>query len=208
MTLTWYGHACFLIESAQGSVIFDPYSPASVPGLRLPALMADAVICSHGHRDHNFAAGVRLTGNTGAYKLTQVSCWHDAEGGMRRGENLISIIEAEGLRLAHMGDIGHMPTDAQLSKIGRVDVLLIPVGGYYTIDARTAHEIVRVLSPRVTVPMHYRGAGFGYDEIVPVDDFLALSDNVRRFYTNVLTLPLDDAPITAALKCPVCAEEI
>ena len=105
MKLTWYGHSCFLLESAEGSAVFDPYSPGSVPGLALPELRADAVICSHGHSDHNYARGVTLTGRIPAFGLRQLHVFHDGEGGKLRGENTVTLVEAEGLRVVHLGDL-------------------------------------------------------------------------------------------------------
>lgn len=203
MKLTWYGHSCFRLETMDGSVIFDPYAPGSVPGLKLPdGLTADAVICSHGHDDHNYAEGVRLTGVTPRFKTFQISCFHDEVRGAKRGKNLITAVDAEGLRAVHMGDIGHMLGAADIARLGKVDLLMLPVGGYYTIDARMAHALVSLIRPRVTVPMHYRGDGFGYDVISTVDGFLELSENVKRFGVSELEITASTPPMTAALRCP------
>ena len=105
MTITWCGHACFLLESSCGSVVFDPYAPGKVPGWKLPALTADKVVCSHGHADHNWAEGVKPTGKAFAGRLTQIPSFHDDRRGALRGENLITLVEAEGLRVVHMGDM-------------------------------------------------------------------------------------------------------
>ena len=180
MTLTWLGHACFLLETAEGSVVFDPYAPGSVPGLKLPPLRADAVLCSHGHRDHGYAEAVRLSGKKPAFHLETLACFHDDRGGALRGANTIHIVEAEGLRVAHLGDLGHAPDEPLLRALGRIDLLLIPVGGHYTIGPATADAAARAIGARLTVPMHYRGAGFGYDVIGPVEDFLRLRERVLR----------------------------
>ena len=204
MKLIWYGHSCFKLDSADGSVVFDPYAPGSVPGLAMPALTADAVICSHGHGDHDYAAGVTLTGRTPTFTVQYADCFHDETQGSLRGRNRISVVCAEGLRIAHLGDLGHKLTPAQLAVLGAVDVLMIPVGGYYTIDAAQAHAIVDAVKPRITVPMHYRGDGFGYDVIAPIGDFLRLCNNVRYADGSTLTLPADDAAgTTVVLKCPL-----
>ena len=204
MTLTWYGHSCFRLDSAQGSVVFDPYEPEYVPGLALPeGLSADAVICSHAHRDHNYAAGVALTGRRPGFTVERMETFHDDVHGAKRGRNTVSIVTAEGMRIVHMGDLGHMLSAAQCDALLGAEAVMIPVGGYYTIDARTAADIVRAIRPRVVIPMHYRGAGFGFDVLAGVEEFIALADNVRRFDTNVLTLPQDGAPMTAVLRCPV-----
>ena len=202
MKLTWYGHSCFLVETADGSVVFDPYSPGSVPGLTLPPLTADAVSCSHGHHDHGYAAGVTLSGKTPGFTLRTVPCFHDEKSGALRGENRIAVLEAEGLRLVHLGDLGHPLSTEQREAVGRPDVLLIPVGGYFTIDAGTAAEVVRALRPRITIPMHYRGPSFGYEVIGPVEDFARQFDAVRLWPSNVFDPAEADAPIVV-LKCPV-----
>ena len=203
MTINWWGHACFQIETEEGSVVLDPYAPGSVPGLKLPKLTADRVICSHGHRDHAWEKGVRLSGRTPGYRLETIPCWHDDVQGALRGENRITVLEAEGLRLAHLGDLGHMLSAAQLAALGAVDVLLIPVGGHYTIGPETAHALKEALRPGLTIPMHYRGKGFGYDVIGPVEDFLALEETVRRIDSNSLDPRSLAWPAVAVLRCPV-----
>ena len=203
MKLTWLGHACFLVEAGGGSLVLDPYSPGSVPGVELPEdLTADAVLCSHQHGDHCYPQGVTLTGREPALSIQRIPSFHDDVGGTKRGSNLITVVEADGLRAVHLGDLGHMLSDAQIAALGQVDVLLIPVGGFFTIDAATAWALVEKLRPRITVPMHYRGAGFGFDVIGPVDDFLALAKNVCRLDSNVLEPEKLNAPVTAVLQVP------
>ena len=202
MKLSWYGHACFYLETKEGSAVFDPYAPGSVPGCVLPAAAADAVFCSHGHSDHNDSAGVKLSGKTPAFSVSFLDCFHDDKKGLLRGKNRITILDAEGLRLVHCGDLGHRLSEKQLAALGKVDVLLLPVGGYYTIDAPLAAELAGRIGARVVIPMHYRGEGFGYDVIGTVDAFAALSKNVVSFDTNVLEITDDTPPMTAILKCP------
>lgn len=203
MKLTWYGHSCFLLETAEGSLVFDPYAPGEVPGLRLPALRADKVICSHAHSDHNDSRAVTLSGRDFNGEIKSISSFHDGSGGRLRGENKITLVEAVGLRIAHLGDLGHLLNDRQLASLGRIDLLMIPVGGFYTIDARTAKELTDALNPAVTVPMHYRGAGFGFGEIAPAEAYLRLRNDVKYFDTNTLELNAIPArPFTAVLKCP------
>ena len=156
MKLTWYGHSCFLLETAEGSVVFDPYAPGSVPGLKLPPLRADAVLCSHGHRDHGFAGAVRLSGKEPAFRVTKIDCFHDEKRGALRGVNTIHIVEAEGRRIAHLGDLGHELSTEQLAALGRIDVLLIPVGGYYTIDAKTACRVAEAVENPFSVTLLLR----------------------------------------------------
>lgn len=202
MKLTWLGHACFLVETAEGTLALDPYAPGSVPGLTLPPLEADAVRCSHGHRDHAYAEGVRLTGNTPAFRLREIPSFHDNAHGLLRGKNKITVLEAEGKRLVHLGDLGHPLNAEQLAAVGTPDVLLIPVGGHYTIDAATAAELVRALEPKLTIPMHYRGEGFGYEVIGPVEDFAAQFGAVQRWDSNSIDPDEAQSPVVI-LKCPV-----
>lgn len=202
MNITWLGHACFLIETSEGSVVFDPYEPGSVPGVSLPPLRADAVVCSHGHHDHNYAAAVALSGKTPRFTLREIPSFHDGMGGLLRGKNTITVLEAEGLRLAHLGDLGHMLNDRQLAALGQLDVLLIPVGGHYTIDAAQAAALVGALKPRLTIPMHYRGAGFGYDVIGTVEDFAARMGDAVRWPSNRIDPSETGAPVVI-LQCPV-----
>lgn len=203
MKLTWFGHACFLLESRDGSIVFDAYEPAYVPGLKLPPLAADLCLSSHGHRDHYAPNAVKQTRRMTGFKLQELPCFHDDCGGELRGKNTIHIVDAEGLRLVHLGDLGHMLSPEQLESLGRVDILLIPVGGFYTIDAKTAFKLVQALKPALTIPMHYRGEGFGYDVISPVEDFTSLFDGVRCCDSNTLNTEDGLEPGVLVFKCPV-----
>ena len=202
MKLTWYGHSCFLLETAEGSAIFDPYAPGSVPGWRLPRLSADLVLCSHQHSDHNWADGVTPTGRTPSFKVETLDTWHDEAQGALRGPNSIHVVEAEGLRVAHLGDLGHELTLKQRAALGRIDVLLLPVGGFFTIDAGQAARTAEAIGAPVVIPMHYRGKGFGYDKIGPVEDFLALRSDVLRLETNALDPAALQTPVTAVPAKP------
>ena len=200
MKLTWYGHSCFLLESAHGSVVFDPYAPGKVPGWTLPALEADAVLCSHGHSDHGYAEGVKLTGRPYAAAVTRIGSFHDDCGGALRGENTISLVADERIRAVHMGDVGCALTAEQIAALGRVDVLMIPVGGHYTVDADGAWEIARSLGAAIVIPMHYRGRGFGYAEIGKLEPFLRRAQKVVRLGGRSWTVDLAEAPATVVFR--------
>lgn len=201
MKITWCGHSCFLLETAEGSAVLDPYAPGSVPGLTLPQICADAVLCSHGHGDHGYAQGVALSGRKPGFSVTVIPCFHDEQGGRLRGENKIHVIEAEGLRVAHLGDLGHPLSQEQLAALGQLDVLMIPVGGHYTIGPETAAETAKAVGARITVPMHYRGAGFGYEVIGPVEKFTARMSGVR-FSDSSAFDPAQEQPGVLVLRCP------
>lgn len=164
MKLKWLGHSCFELTLNNGKVLVtDPFD-ASV-GYPAPSVRADAALSSHDHFDHNcFAAldGEPIIVNTegvhevcGA-KVTGVASFHDDAGGSKRGKNLIFVIEADGLRIAHLGDLGHLPqTDAQKAALTGLDVMLIPIGGFFTIDTPAAARIIETYRPRCTIAMHF-----------------------------------------------------
>ncbi len=201
MKITWHGHSCFKIETAQGSVVFDPYEDGRVPGYApLPRdLSADAVLCSHQHGDHNAVELVRLSGSMPTFDVEMLSTYHDEVKGEKRGANTIHIISAEGMRLAHMGDIGCELTGAQETALRGVDVLLIPVGGFYTVDAAQAKAMADALGARVVIPMHYRNGTLGYEVISTLDGFTALCNNVIAYQTDSIAVAADTPRQTAVL---------
>lgn len=184
MILKYLGHAFFTISLENGKVIaFDPYGDFYDYPKR--SVAADFCLVSHHHHDHDgveqcLQAGAQVVDTAGVHKLgdgvvvRSFATWHDDKQGTLRGSNLIHVVEAEGLRIAHAGDLGHLPDAQQLKQIGQVDLLLTPVGGYYTIDAKTALELCRLMQPVCMIPMHYRTQ---YDPEMPVGtlrDFLDL----------------------------------
>lgn len=188
--LTWYGHSCFRLDfGAGGSVIFDPYEAGSVPGVELPGgLSADMVLCSHGHGDHNAAGRVRLSGKTPAFIVTGIDTYHDPDKGSKRGPNRISIVEYSGFRAAHLGDLGCALEPDQEALLRGLDLLLIPVGGFFTIGPGEAKAVIDALKPRIAVPMHYRRGAMGYPVISPLSDFTSLCDSVGEISSATLEL--------------------
>jgi L-ascorbate metabolism protein UlaG (beta-lactamase superfamily) len=164
MIIKWLGHSCFKLESAVGiSVVTDPYdNEVGYPEFRT---RADIVTVSHAHHDHNNTRAIEgkplIIDTPGYHKVEGVTIEgspvsHDDQGGKLRGTNIINVIEMDSLRICHLGDLGHVLTTEQAKALGRVDVLLIPVGGHYTIDARKASEVAALLSPNIIIPMHYK----------------------------------------------------
>lgn len=200
MKLIWHGHSCFSVETDAGTVVFDPYGDGSVPGLAPLRLTADAVFCSHDHHDHNARDKVTLSGRDCAVGIETVACYHDDMRGLKRGKNTIHILSAEGLRVAHCGDLGHRLRGAALDALRGLDALLVPVGGFFTIDAQTAKALVDEVKPRVVVPMHYRLGDMGYDVISELGAFTALCDDVVEYDTNTLELTADTPAQTAVLR--------
>jgi len=169
MQIIWHGQSCFQIISSQGknnhvNIVIDPYSEDI--GLKVPKLEADILLVSHGHHDHNNVKAVGgnpfLVSGPGEYEIKEVfiqgiPAFHDSSSGKERGVNTIYTIEAEELRICHLGDLGQKElTPEQIDKIGQVDILMIPVGGVYTISAKEAVKIMSQIEPNIIIPMHYQ----------------------------------------------------
>jgi len=174
MQIIWYGQSCFQILTAhnkgeQISLIIDPFSEEI--GLKLPKLQADILLISHQHKDHNNLKAVSASTSASPYFLIEgpgeyeiknafiqgISSFHDNSQGKERGENTIYTIELEGIHLCHLGDLGQRElTEEQLEKIGEVDILMLPIGGKYTISAKEAIKIMTQIEPNIIIPMHYQ----------------------------------------------------
>ena len=188
MKLIWNGHSCFTLATEAGTLVIDPYEDGSVPGLSPLHLEADAVYCSHEHRDHGNRAAVALSGKPCAVEVEELATWHDEVQGAKRGPNTMRIFSAEGLRVAHLGDLGCGLTPEQAEALSGLDALLIPVGGFYTVGPKEAKEVVDALQARVVIPMHYRSDAFGFDVLAPVEDFLELDSHWMRYETDTLEI--------------------
>ena len=189
MRITWLGHACFVVESHGYELVLDPFK--DVPGCKNTAVTVDGVLCSHGHFDHAYCDELTLRqGGENPFAVTVVDTFHDEQQGSLRGTNKIHKLTAEGMSVVHLGDLGHPLSEAQAETLRGCDVLLIPVGGFYTIDAAVAADTVAQLQPRVVIPMHYRGESFGFDNIDTVEPFLAHfpAQSVRRLASDTLEL--------------------
>ncbi|KKU91856.1 MAG: Zn-dependent hydrolase of the beta-lactamase fold-like protein [Microgenomates group bacterium GW2011_GWA1_48_10] len=178
------GHSSFRIKGKNATVVTDPFDPEMV-GLKFPKVEeVDVVTVSHDHKDHD---AVRLLPGSpfvvrgpGEYEVKRVtisgvSTWHDDKGGQERGKNVVYRLTIDGVNVCHLGDLGHKLTDGQVDEIGNVDVLFVPVGGFFTIDSKTAAAVVAQIEPRVVIPMHYYRSGMAEtfkEKIVGVEDFL------------------------------------
>lgn len=171
MKITYYGHSCFLVEENDLRILFDPYKDESVPGLTLSkGISVDAVYCSHEHADHN-AAHLVHTENKEPFPKEFIVVPHDHHDGKKRGMNRMTVVNIHGIRLAHLGDIGRLPTKEEYEKLN-VDILLIPCGGYYTINALEAKEIIDTIDAGLTILMHYRNEKQGYDVLEEIHDIM------------------------------------
>jgi L-ascorbate metabolism protein UlaG (beta-lactamase superfamily) len=197
MKLTYLAHACFLVTASDGTrILFDPYEAGGFGGAigyGPVAETADIVLVSHGHNDHGHVKSIKgsLAGQAPhviqgdgvktakGIEFKGVPTYHDASRGAERGRNTVWCFTVDGVRLCHLGDLGHVLEPQQIQEIGKVDVLMVPVGGYFTIDASTAGAVVSDLNPRVVVPMHYKTPKINFP-IAPVETFLAGKERVRR----------------------------
>jgi L-ascorbate metabolism protein UlaG (beta-lactamase superfamily) len=196
MDITYLGHSSFKIKTKTATVVTDPFD-SKTTGFKYSGLEGEIVTISHNHLDHN--ASDKITGvkkvftgpgeyEVGGVSMIGYSTFHDNKEGEERGKNTIYIFEAEGLRLAHLGDLGHLLSDDLIDEIGDVDVLMIPVGGFYTIGPKEACEIISKIEPYFVLPMHYKVDGMNPelgDNILPVTDFLKESglttENLPKF---------------------------
>jgi len=211
MILKYYGHAFFTLSLENGTEIaFDPYDGFYQYPKR--SVQADICLVSHHHHDHDGTAsvstGAAVIDAAGMHKPTEdvavrgISTWHDEAQGSKRGANTFFVVEAEGLRIGHAGDLGHIPDGAALSKIGHLDVLMLPVGGYYTIDGRTALEVCRLLNPTVVIPMHYRTE---YDEEMPISSLaeflkLARAEDTQMPLMRITKADVSERPQIVTMK--------
>ncbi|MDD4876434.1 MAG: MBL fold metallo-hydrolase [Dehalococcoidales bacterium] len=178
MDINWLGHSCFKIKGRYAVVITDPCSPES--GYSLGEETARIVTVSHQHSGHSYVQAIngepKLVTGPGEYEIggvlvIGVSTFHDAVGGTEKGKNTAYLIELDELSICHLGDLGHILTNAQVEEIGNVDILLLPVGGISTINASKAAEVVRQLEPKVVIPMHYKTPTL-IRELDPIENFL------------------------------------
>lgn len=183
MKLSWLGHSCFRVECEGYALVLDPYEPGSVPGCGDIHQEADGVLCSHSHHDHGYKEAVSLGGGgkEPTIKVTELHSYHDGEQGALRGPNTIHILEGGGVKAAHMGDIGCMPTPEQLEALQGCDAVMMPIGGHYTVGPQEAKAIVDAIQPRVVIPMHYRSASFGFDVLGPLEDYLDICGRWVRY---------------------------
>jgi L-ascorbate metabolism protein UlaG (beta-lactamase superfamily) len=216
ITIRWFGQSFFLITSSQGKrVAIDPFGDI---GFTMPEVEADVVAVTHEHKDHNNVSLIKgnpeifhgLTEEGKEYnqvdqrledvRIYSVPAYHDNQRGAERGKNAVFVVETDELRLAHLGDLGHRLQPEQLEKMGKIDILIVPVGGRFTVDAQEASEIIDQLNPRVVIPIHFKTSNRpqwpGEDEAA----FLQGRVDVKRMDSNTLkiskaTLPQKQATV-------------
>jgi len=206
MKVKWYGHSAFLITSDQGiKIILDPYEPGAFGGkLSYGKIMdgADLVLVSHDHADHNHTAGLpgspSLVKGSGSKTIKGITVkgiptFHDPSKGSERGANTIFTFKVDGIQVCHLGDLGHVLTEKELSEVGPVDLLLTPVGGYFTIDPKEATKVAEQIKPRVLIPMHFKTEKCEFP-IAPVEEFLKEKARVKRLQASEATFTKASLP--------------
>jgi L-ascorbate metabolism protein UlaG (beta-lactamase superfamily) len=213
MKIKYFGHAAFELTFESGmKIILDPYQSGSFGGALAcgPIKGAfDAAVVSHDHEDHACKAVLsrskHVVKTVGRHQIAgvvveSVAAFHDETKGTERGRNLVSVIEADGLRIAHLGDLGHTVTAKEYPLLEHVDVMMIPVGGHFTIDANAAAQVVKSFAPKIVIPMHYKTEKVDFP-ITPVENFTKLMDTVEQAGSSEIVVTKESLP--AKLKVVV-----
>ena len=178
MDIYYLGHSAFRIVGKDATIVTDPFDPKMV-GLKFPQVNADIITVSHDHADHNaidqVENGAKVVSGPGEYEIRKVSIfglssYHDDKKGQERGKNTMYVIEMEDLRIVHLGDLGHKLSETDVESMGEVDVLMIPIGGKYTIDHKVAADVVHAIEPKIILPMHYKAPGLNDETFAELED--------------------------------------
>lgn len=205
MEITYIGHSCFKIKGKNATLVVDPYDSNST-GYKLPKMDAEIVLTSHEHPDHNFISGIANTklvvDGPGEYEANDIyifgfPTYHDDSKGEERGKNTIYLIEIDGFNILHLGDLGHTLSTETLEKVGSVDVLMIPVGGIYTIDAKKAVKVINDIQPNYVVPMHYQT-----EDLKLPEKLASLSEFLEEFGSKSGSTSIESLKLTTKLEDP------
>lgn len=201
MLISWLGHSCFKIQDKTGTdgltIITDPFNKEI--GLKVPNCEADIITVSHDHKDHNNVSALRGTpyiiNLAGEYDvkgilIRGVESFHDEKKGKERGNNIIYRMEVDGISISHLGDLGHVLDDKQLEVLVGTDILLIPIGGKFTLDAKKAVEVISQVEPRIVIPMHYN------DGNVNIPDL----DSLEKFVKEMGIKPIEEEKLKISKK--------
>ena len=206
MDITYVGHSSFRIRSKLATIVTDPY-PSNLGGLKYPKhVSADVVTVSHDHEDHAATSQIEgtpyIVRGPGEYEVKGVgiigfSVFHDDQSGMKRGKNTIYRLDVDGISIVHLGDLGHKLSSEQLENLDGVDVLLIPVGGIYTIDAADAVQVIHDIEPSIVIPMHFGRSEFtdqAFKDLSPVSVFMTAMGKEGIPSQPKLTITKDKLP--------------
>lgn len=194
MEITWLGHSSFLIEDSKGrKVLMDPFDESV--GYPVFEGEVDIVTISHYHFDHSYTEKVKfshIADKSGFFYLCDIPVsgtpsYHDKVQGAKRGENMIFIVEMDGYRICHLGDLGYVLSEDEIKSLGKIDILLIPIGGNYTINGKEASELANRINSHLIIPMHYATPMLSF-ELEGLEDFLTHIKNGEKIGSNKLSI--------------------
>lgn len=178
MQIKYHGHSCFSVTSNNYVIVLDPYK--GVNGFKDINLSANEIICSHSHFDHAYVDEIKITKKDSPFIVKTIKSFHDNMNGQQRGENNITVLNVEGKTIAHLGDLGHLLDEKTINELKNIDVLMIPIGGFYTINSDEALSIINSINPKYVIPMHYRDGNKGLDVLGSVDDFVNKANTIKN----------------------------
>lgn len=178
MQIKYYGHSCFSVTSNNYVIVLDPYK--GVNGFKDINLSANEIICSHSHFDHAYVDEIKITKKDSPFIVKTIKSFHDNMNGQQRGENNITVLNVEGKTIAHLGDLGHLLDEKTINEFKNIDVLMIPIGGFYTINSDEALSIINSINPKYIIPMHYRDGNKGLDVLESIDDFVNKANTIKN----------------------------
>jgi L-ascorbate metabolism protein UlaG (beta-lactamase superfamily) len=206
MRISYLGHSAFVLTLEDGRrILFDPYESGAYGGALAYAPITgsfDVVVVSHDHADHccaevtskaSHVIDAAGTQRIGGITVTSIPTFHDDSKGAERGKNLLSVVEADGLRIVHLGDLGHSIGEKEKRALGAVDIVFVPVGGHFTIDAETAVRVVKSLGARIVIPMHFKTDKVDFP-VKGVEAFTGLMENVERAGRSEITVTREALP--------------
>ena len=205
MDITYLGRSCFKIKGKQATIITDPYGPDF--GL-MGKQSANIVTVSHNHADHNYTQAVdnvtKVISRCGEYEVSGVlingiPSFHDGMEGAERGKNIIFVYTIDEITICHLGDLGHIVTSSVFDEIDNIDILMIPVGGKYTINSKQASTITRHIEPKIVIPMHYNRDLYSAD-LEPVDNFFKEMGSNKHEPLAKLTVTKQSLPLTPTIS--------
>ena len=201
LQIRWHGHSCFEITN-DVTIVTDPHDGKSI-GIPAPSAFADIILVSHDHYDHNSVKSVQKETSTvvtsekkrtiATIPIEGVPSFHDESSGQKRGKNIIFHFTIGDISFCHLGDLGHLLDQQAAESIGPIDILFIPIGGTFTLDAQQAWEVIKTLQPKIVVPMHYKIGGLSLP-IAPIDPFLELNTYRVLKVGNEIDIEKEDLP--------------
>ena len=201
LQIRWHGHSCFEITN-DVTIVTDPHDGRSI-GIPAPNVTGDIILVSHNHYDHNSVKSVEKENSKiitderkrtiGTIQISGIPAFHDTAHGERRGSMILYNFTCEDITFCHLGDLGHELDEKTIEQIGKIDILFIPVGGNYTIDAEQAWHVIQTLKPKITIPMHYRIEGLSLS-IAGIEPFLEISRYKALKVGNEIDIEKDDFP--------------